>query len=326
MSPTLADPLLQVRDLGVDFPTRAGLVHAADSVSLHVGQSEIVGLVGESGSGKSTVGLALMRLLPRAARVRPSSSIMLKGTELLTLSTRRIRRIRGNEISMTFQDPMTFLNPVVRVGTQIVEAILEHQAVSPDEARRIALDWIDHVRITEPERVFDSYPFQLSGGMRQRVLIAIALSCRPSLLIADEPTTALDVTIQREILDLVVSIRDRFHTSILLITHDLGVVAEICDRVYVMYGGQVFEHGGVDLVLSSPHNPYTQALLKSARSIDEFDRKLYSLDGTVPSLIDPPPGCRFRDRCPYAFDRCVQQPPLFPTPSGGASRCWLSAS
>jgi len=324
MSPALNESLLQVRDLGVDFRTRAGLVQAADSVSLQVGQSEIVGLVGESGSGKSTVGLALMRLLPRAAQVRPGSSILLNGMDLLTLPPRRMRRVRGNEISMTFQDPMTFLNPVVRVGNQIVEAIREHQTVTPDEARRIALDWIDHVRITEPERVFDSYPFQLSGGMRQRVLIAIALSCRPSLLIADEPTTALDVTIQREILDLVVSIRDRFQTSILLITHDLGVVSEICDRVYVMYGGQVFEHGEVDSVLTSPHNPYTQALLKSARSIDEFDRKLYSLDGTVPSLLDPPRGCRFRDRCPHAFDRCVHQPPLFSTPAGGASRCWLS--
>jgi oligopeptide/dipeptide ABC transporter ATP-binding protein len=319
-----AEPLLQVRDLRVEFGTRAGVVRAVDGVNLDVGRGEIVGLVGESGSGKSTVGLSIVRLLPRAARIGEQGSVLVKGTNLLTLPLAQMRRIRGSEISMTFQNPMTYLNPVARIGTQIVEAITEHQQVSRSEANRIALEWIANVRITDPERVFRSYPFQLSGGMRQRVLIAIALSCQPSLLIADEPTTALDVTIQREILELMLSIRDRFGTSILLITHDLGVVSEIADRIYVMYAGQILEQGTVGSVLAAAQNPYTKALLRSAHDIDEFRPVLYALDGSVPSLIDLPPGCRFRDRCPSAFERCVEEPPMFTTPTGGESRCWLS--
>jgi oligopeptide/dipeptide ABC transporter ATP-binding protein len=265
-----------------------------------------------------------MRLLPPGASITASGGIRLLGQDLLALSDRAMRRVRGARVSMTFQDPMTFLNPVIRVGDQITEAILAHQDVTPGKARELALQWISDVRITEPERVFRSYPFHLSGGMRQRVLIAMALACRPSLLIADEPTTALDVTIQREILDLMLSIRDRFGTSILLVTHDLGVVSEICDRMYVMYAGQIVEEGAVTSVLTQPHNPYTQALLRSARSIDEYEPVLYSLEGSVPTLIDIPTGCRFRDRCPLAFERCIEPPPLIAVPGGGESRCWLA--
>jgi oligopeptide/dipeptide ABC transporter ATP-binding protein len=318
------DPLLRVRDLRIRFPTRAGAVQAVDGVDLEIAPGEIVGLVGESGSGKSSVALAIMRLLPPGAVTTASGGVQFLGQDLLALSQRAMRRIRGARISMTFQDPMTFLNPVIRVGDQITEAILAHQDVTPGRARELALQWIADVRITEPERVFRSYPFHLSGGMRQRVLIAMALACRPSLLIADEPTTALDVTIQREILDLMLSIRDRFGTSILLVTHDLGVVSEICDRMYVMYAGQIVEEGGVTSVLTQPRNPYTQALLRSARSIDEYEPVLYSLEGSVPTLIDIPVGCRFRDRCPVAFDRCIEPPPLYPEGDGGHSRCWLA--
>ena len=284
-----------------------------------------MGLVGESGSGKSSVALAAMRLLPPGTVVTAAGGVSLEGQDLLALSPRAMRGVRGARISMTFQDPMTFLNPVIRVGDQIMEAILAHQDVTRGAAREIALRWIADVRITEPERVLGSYPFHLSGGMRQRVLIAMALACRPSLLIADEPTTALDVTIQREILDLMLSIRDRFGTSILLVTHDLGVVSEICDRMYVMYAGQIVEEGTVATVLTEPHNPYTRALLRSARSIDEYEPVLYALEGSVPTLLHVPIGCRFRDRCPVAFDRCVEPPPLLPIESGGHSRCWLSA-
>jgi oligopeptide/dipeptide ABC transporter ATP-binding protein len=265
-----------------------------------------------------------MRLLPRPAGRITGGHALLDGKDLFQLSDHDMRRVRGNEISMTFQDPMTYLNPVMRVGDQIVEGILQHQPVDRSEARRIAIEWISNVLITEPERVFGSYPFQLSGGMRQRILIAIALACRPSLLIADEPTTALDVTIQREILDLVQSIRSRFGTAILLVTHDLGVVSELCDRVYVMYAGHILEHGDVRQVLREPQNPYTKALLRSAKSIDEFHETLYTIDGTVPSLIDPERGCRFRRRCPLAFEKCIEEPPLFTTPSGAESKCWLS--
>ena len=317
------EPLLQVHGLSVRFRVSAGHVHAVDEVSLDVNRGEIVGLVGESGSGKSTVGLALMRLLPQGVGEITAGTIRLDGTDLVQLNEDEMRRARGRDVSMTFQDPMTYLNPVMRVGDQIVEAIRQHQSVNQRDARQIALEWIENVLITEPERVFQAYPFQLSGGMRQRILMAIALSSRPSLLIADEPTTALDVTIQREIMDLIGSLRARFKTAMLLVTHDLGIVAELCDRVYVMYAGKIVEHGNVGSVMRRPQHPYTRALLRSARSIDEYHETLYALEGGVPSLIEPPVGCRFRARCPEAFDRCTDDPPLFLTPQGSFSKCWL---
>jgi oligopeptide/dipeptide ABC transporter ATP-binding protein len=317
-------PLLTVSDLSVHFRSRAGTVQAVDQVSFEVRAGEIVGLVGESGSGKSTVGRALLRLLPEAGEI-VGGRVCYNGQDLLKLSTTAMQRLRGCEIAMTFQDPMTFLNPVMRIGDQIVEVIRQHEQVSFARAWERSLEWIANVRITEPERVARSYPHQLSGGMRQRILIAIALAGEPSLIIADEPTTALDVTIQREIIDLLISIRDRFKTAILLITHDLGVVAELCDRVYVMYGGQVFEHADIHSIIATPQNPYTRALLRSARSIDEFHPTLYAISGTAPSLVNPAPGCRFTNRCPSTFSRCVDEPPTFPTGASGWSKCWLHA-
>lgn len=316
--------LLRVKDLSIHFRARLGTVQAVDKVSFDIRAGEVVGLVGESGSGKSTVGRALIHLLPPSARI-VNGSILYRGQDLMTLGRDAIRQIRGSEISMTFQDPMTYLNPVMRIGDQIVEAILQHRQISRKEAWARALEWIANVRITEPERVARSYPHQLSGGMRQRILIAIALSCEPSLMIADEPTTALDVTIQREIIDLLLSIRDRFQTAILLITHDLGVVSELCDRVYVMYAGQVFEHADINSIVAHPQNPYTRALLRSARSIDEFHATLYTIAGNAPSLVNPPQGCRFTNRCPDSFQRCGEEPPTFPTVTGGWSKCWLNA-
>jgi peptide/nickel transport system ATP-binding protein len=318
-------PLLQVRDLVVQFKTRQGLVQAVDHISFDVNEGEIVGIVGESGSGKSTVGLTILQLLPQPAGRIAGGQINYRGKDLLKLKPKHMQAVRGEQISMTFQDPMTFLNPVMKIGDQIVETILHHQDITKKEAAEVALEWIANVRINEPQRVFNSYPHQLSGGMRQRVLIAIALSCEPSLIIADEPTTALDVTIQRGIIELLISIRDRFNTAILLITHDLGVVSEMCDRVYVMYAGQIFETTDVDNAVMNPQNPYTQALLRSARSIDEYHTTLYSIGGSAPSLIAPPSGCRFRDRCPQTFERCKDEPPMFPIVNGGWSKCWLHA-
>lgn len=319
------NPLLHVRNLSVSYQTRLGMVDAVDSVSFEVNEGEIVGLVGESGSGKSTVGLSMIRLLPEPAGKIVSGEILLNDSNLVIKDHQAMQGIRGREIAMTFQDPMTYLNPVMRVGDQIVETIRSHQPVKVERAHEIALEWIANVHITEPERIFQAYPHQLSGGMRQRILLAIALSCDPQLIIADEPTTALDVTIQREIIDLMLSIRERFKTAILLITHDLGVVSEICDRVYVMYAGQIFEHAEIDDIILNPQNPYTQALLRSARSIDEYRETLYAIEGSAPSLINPPPGCRFRDRCPQALERCVEEPPTFLTEKGSWSKCWLHA-
>lgn len=316
-------PLLQVRDLTVHFQTRAGVVQAVGGVSFDVAAGQIIGLVGESGSGKSATGLALMRLLPQPEGQIVGGSVTLRGRDLVKLSDTEMQKVRGRQMAMTFQDPMTFLNPVLRIGDQIVEGIMQHNAVSSQEAKKRALKWLEAVRVTGPQRVFDSYPHQLSGGLRQRVLIAIALSCQPSLIIADEPTTALDVTIQRQILELLKSIRTEFHSAILLITHDLGVVSELCDRVYVMYAGQIVEQGDVFEILTKPQHPYTRALLQSARSIDEFLETLYAISGGVPSLVHPPTGCRFRERCPSAFARCIEEPPSFPTATGGLSKCWL---
>jgi len=287
-------------------------------------QAEIVGLVGESGSGKSATGLSILQLLPKPTGQTVGGEILLGEVDLLSLSPKEMEAIRGCQVSMTFQDPMTFLNPVMRVGEQIVEAILQHNAeVTHKQAKQIAIDWMTSLRISEPVRTFEAFPHQLSGGMKQRILFAIALSCRPSLIIADEPTTALDATIQRQIIELLLSIRERFATAILLITHDLGVVSELCDRVYVMYAGQVLEHGNVFDLMTHPHHPYTKALLTSARSIDEYHEALYTIPGSVPSLIDPPQGCRFRTRCPHTMEICAKRPPETPLAEQGGSMCWM---
>jgi len=316
--------LLKVENLRVHYFSRYGIVQAVQNIDFEIGKGEIVGLVGESGSGKSTVGLALMGLLPESTDKAVSGRILLNGRNILKFTHREMQSIRGCEISMTFQDPMTFLNPVMRIGDQIVETVRRHQKISNKQARDVVLNWLMNVNMNEPERVVNAYPHQISGGMRQRVLIAQALSCEPNLLIADEPTTALDVTIQRGILELLASIRDRFNTSVFVITHDLGVVSELCDRVYVMYAGKILEQGDVDKILLNPKNPYTQALLKSALSIDEYHPVLYSIGGTPPSLVDPDQGCNFRDRCPHSFSRCIEEPPSFVTEGNGWSKCWLN--
>jgi oligopeptide/dipeptide ABC transporter ATP-binding protein len=316
-------PLLQINNLVAQFQTRDGIVRAIANANLEIYEGEIVGLVGESGSGKSTLGLSIVQLLPAPEGEIVSGEILYKGKDLLDFSPQEIRVTRGCEISMTFQDPMTYLNPVMRVGDQITEAILRHQEVNSNTAVRIAIQLIEKVRIPDPERIFEAFPHQLSGGMRQRILIAIALSCNPNLIIADEPTTALDVTIQQGIIELLKSIREDLRTAILLITHDLGVVSEMCERVYVMYAGQILEHGSVEEIIDDPKNPYTRALLLSAKSIDEFHETLYAIGGTTPSLINPISGCRFRDRCQYAFDQCVDEPPIVHTTASSWSKCWL---
>jgi oligopeptide/dipeptide ABC transporter ATP-binding protein len=314
--------LIRLSNLSVHFRTTGGVVNAVSDVSLDIGHREIVGLVGESGSGKSTVGFSLIQLLPKPAGQIVGGSLYYKGRDLIKLSSKEIRAIRGCGIAMTFQDPMTYLNPVMRVGDQIAEAISQHQHISHREALRATAEWISRVRIQDPERISNSYPHQLSGGMRQRILIAMALACEPDLLVADEPTTALDVTVQKEILELLNSIRERFDTSILLISHDLGVISETCDRVYVMYAGRIFEYGDVYDVLMHPQNPYTQSLLRSARSIQEFNHSLYTIEGSTPSLVNPIEGCQFRERCPYTESRCNVEPPLHRLAAGGGSRCW----
>lgn len=284
-----------------------------------------VGLVGESGSGKTVTALSVMQLVPSPPGKIVEGSIHFNGRNLLKLTGSQLRKMRGKEISMVFQDPMTFLNPVMKVGKQIAEAIMLHQKAGPRRAARLAIRSLELVGIPSPEKVVQSYPHELSGGMRQRVIIAIAISCEPLLIILDEPTTALDVTIQAQILELITSIKHELGTSQLLITHDLGIVAELCDEVYVMYAGKIAEHADVFELFDNPLHPYTRGLLESALSIDEFKANLVSIEGNVPSLIDPPPGCRFASRCPHAMQICDSEPPLLRVSPGHKVACWLYA-
>jgi len=321
-------PILEVENLRTWFTSEAGTAKAVDGVSFHVEAGETLGIVGESGCGKTVTSLSIMGLIPRPpGRIVEDSSIRFRGQELTTLPANEFRRIRGNEIAMIFQEPMTSLNPVYTVGDQIRESLRLHRKMGRKEARAAGVAALREVGIPEPDRRFDEYPHQLSGGMRQRVMIAMALSCEPDLLIADEPTTALDVTIQAQILDLLAALRTRRGMAMLLITHDLGVVAEVCDRVLVMYAGQVVESGSVEDIFHRPRHPYTRGLLASLPRLEDRGRRLNPIEGTVPSPVNWPHGCRFRDRCPHAWDRCAaEMPPLIPTPGGGAdraSRCWL---
>jgi oligopeptide/dipeptide ABC transporter ATP-binding protein len=321
-------PLLEVRELRTWFSAEAGTARAVDGVSFHVDPGETLGIVGESGCGKTVTALSILGLVPRpAGRILEESSIRFRGRELTTLPERELRRVRGNEIAMIFQEPMTSLNPVFSVGEQIGESLRMHRGMNRREAREEGIAALREVGIPEAGQRFDAYPYQLSGGMRQRVMIAMALSCEPDLLIADEPTTALDVTIQAQILDLLAAVRTRRGMAMLLITHDLGVVAEVCDRVLVMYAGQVVEAGTVADIFHHPRHPYTRGLLASLPRIDNAGRRLHPIEGTVPSPVNWPSGCRFHDRCSHAWARCVTDPPdLLPaegeTP-GRSSRCWL---
>jgi len=320
-------PLLEVTDLRTYFTTDAGVARAVDGVSLQVGTGETLGIVGESGCGKTVTALSVLGLIPSPpGEIVAGSSIRFNDEELLGVKPARLREIRGNAISMIFQEPMTSLNPVLTVGHQIEEVLRLHRGLNKRDARATGVALLAEVGIPEPDQRFDAYPHQMSGGMLQRVMIAIALSCEPRLLIADEPTTALDVTIQAQILDLLVSLQRKHGMALLLITHDLGVIAEVCDRVVVMYGGQIVETGATEEILTRPEHPYTQGLLASLPGIGDRDVRLNPIPGTVPSAVDWPDGCRFRDRCSFAWERCAESAPdLLPVDAGSSrsARCWL---
>jgi oligopeptide/dipeptide ABC transporter ATP-binding protein len=307
-------PLLQVNDLRTRFHTDDGVLQAVDGVTFSVEPGEVLGIVGESGSGKSVTVLTIMGLNdPRLSS--STGEVLFRGENLLTASPRRLREVRGNEIAMIFQDPMTSLNPVHTIGKQLVEAVLLHRDVSRKEARARALELLEAVRIPRAERRIDDYPHQFSGGMRQRVMIAMALINSPDLLIADEPTTALDVTTQAQIIDLLKQLQKDFGTAIVLITHDLGVVAESCDDVVVMYSAKVAEHAEVDEIFERPQHPYTWGLMGSLPRLDVVVDRLQQIPGQPPSLLNPPTGCRFHPRCPYAMAICREQvPALTPVP------------
>lgn len=315
-------PLLEVSQLQVSFPADSGHVSVVHDVSFHVNKGEIVALVGESGCGKSVTALSVMRLHGPGIRFGTVSSIRLHGQELLNLPNKAMQDIRGNKISMIFQDPMASLNPVHKIGKQIAESILMHQRKSKDEALSTARELLAQVGISDPEKRLAEYPHQLSGGMRQRVMIAMALACKPSLLIADEPTTALDVTIQAQVLDILKHLQRQTGVSILLITHDLGVVAEMADRVLVMYAGRIVEEGDVKSIFERPMHPYTKALLRSVPKLEGPRERLASIPGTVPSPFELPEGCTFRARCTFATDQCKEELPALSGQQNQRAACW----
>ncbi len=319
--------LLEIKNLQTHFPTRGGGVKAVDDVSFTVDEGELVGLVGESGSGKSITALSVMRLISAPGKI-VGGSIKFKGEELTEMSAEQMRQIRGDDISMIFQDPMTSLNPVYTIGEQIAEALRLHRKLNKDDAWKQAIEAMTEVSIPDAARRAGDYPHQLSGGMRQRVMIAMALACDPELLIADEPTTALDVTIQAQILELLDQLRKTRKLAILLITHDLGVVAEVADRVCVMYTGRIVEESPVAELFARPKHPYTQGLLRSVPKLskagDERNARLQTIEGTVPSPTNLPPGCHFAPRCPFVFERCTHDPmPLFILENDVKARCVL---
>ncbi len=317
-------PILEVEDLKTSFFTDDGEVKSVDGVDFVIHPNETLGMVGESGCGKSVTSLSIMRLIDTPGKI-VGGSIRFNGEELLAKSDAEMRKIRGNEISMIFQEPMTSLNPVHTVGAQIVEALVLHRQLTRHEATLKALDMLKLVGIPAPEQRINEYPHQLSGGMRQRVMIAMALSCKPRLLIADEPTTALDVTIQAQILDLMKKLKNTIGSSVMLITHDLGVIAELADNVVVLYAGQVVEYADVKTIFEHPKHPYTIALLESIpRLTDDRGRKLFSISGTIPDPLHRPGGCPFHTRCRFAQDVCaVEQPPLTVLEDGSKVRCWM---
>jgi oligopeptide/dipeptide ABC transporter ATP-binding protein len=322
----VAQPLLEVKDLKVTFRTEDGLVRAVDGISFTVDEGEVVGIVGESGSGKSVSMLSVMRLITDP-NVIYEGEITYKGRNLMSVSRDAMREVRGEEIAMIFQDPMTSLNPVYTVGWQIEEQLNEHNDLKKGVARRRAIELLAQVGIPKPEERVDDYPHQFSGGMRQRVMIALALSCNPDLLIADEPTTALDVTIQAQILELVKNLKRDFGSAVVLITHDLGVVADIADRILVMYAGRIVEEGDKEQIFYDPQHPYTWGLLGSIARLDRpKPRRLTAIAGQPPSLINRPQGCNFRPRCPQAFDRCRAEEPALTDKVGGGhlDACHLS--
>ncbi len=321
----MAERLLEVDDLHVHFATEDGVVRAVDGVSFELARGDVLGIVGESGSGKSVTAMTLMGLT-RGVNSIFDGRIVYKGKDMLNISEREFQDYRGAEIGMIFQDPMTSLNPVYRIGDQIVEAIRTHDSVDRRTARKRAVELLHQVGIPNPEHRVDDFPHQFSGGMRQRAMIAIALSCSPDILIADEPTTALDVTIQAQIIELISRLKDDFNSAVILITHDLGVVADIADEIIVMYAGRVVEHAAKRELFYNPQMPYTWGLLGSIPRLDgPRPERLHSIKGAPPSLINAPPGCKFRPRCPHAFEKCTQEPPLenHVEAAGHLDRCWL---
>ena len=321
----MTEPLLEIDNLHTSFYTDNGVARSVDGVTIHVDRAETLGVVGESGCGKSVTALSILRLIRAPGRIESGSAIRFEGKDLLTLSDKEIQHVRGNRIAMVFQEPMTALNPVFTVGDQIAEVARIHAGSSKKEAWQKAVEMLTLVGIPAPEQRAHEYPHQLSGGMRQRVVIAMALVMNPVLIIADEPTTALDVTIQAQILELLADLTKRLGTSILLITHDLGVVAENCTRVVVMYAGEVVEEASTADLFARAHHPYTEGLLGAMPKVGGTEERLATIPGTVPPPTAWPLGCRFRERCMYAWERCEREhPPLYQIGVGHTSRCHLA--
>ncbi len=317
------EELINVENLSTHYTTLGGVVRAVDNVSLKIHKGEAVALVGESGSGKSTIAFSMMRLISSPGQII-NGKVALNGRDILSLSKSEMTRVRGDEMGMIFQEPLTFLNPLIRVGEQIAEAIRIHQKTTPSEAKEKAVEALRLVQLPNPETIANYYPHQLSGGMRQRVLIAIAISCRPHLLIADEPTTALDVTIQAQIMQLLHKLCKELDTALLLITHDLGLVAEYCDRVYVMYAGQIVEEADIFNLFKSPKHPYTSALLSCALMFDRRTEEFKTINGRPPGRDQLPTGCRFHPRCSQAISSCQSTvPSMVKLENGGQARCLL---
>ena len=318
-----AVPLLEVSELRTHFATDDGEFRAVDGVSFTLFPGRTLGVVGESGCGKSVTALSIMGLVPRPPGRIAGGAVRFEGTDLLALPAAQLRGLRGNKMSMIFQEPMTSLNPAFTIGDQIVEVILRHRAVAPQAARERAIEMLRRVRIPAPEQRFKDHPHKLSGGMRQRVMIAMALACDPKLLIADEPTTALDVTVQAQILDLMRNLRDETGAAIMLITHDLGVIAELAQEVVVMYAGKVVERSEVAALFADPQHPYTVGLLGSIPKLHGGQDQLATIEGVVPSPLNLPQGCRFHPRCPFAVEACrMSEPPLAEVKPGHFSACW----
>ncbi len=323
----MAAPLLEIKRLSVQFFTHQGVVRALEEVDLAIQPGEIMGLVGETGCGKSVMARSILRLIPQPPGTISGGVILFKGEDILRVRPRRLREIRGNRISMIFQEPMSSLNPVFTVGNQMEEVIILHQRVDRKKARGIAVEMLQQVNMPDPAQVLTKYPHELSGGMRQRVMIAMELSCRPDLLIADEPTTALDVTVQAQVLTILVDLVKRLGTSVLFISHDLGVIAQLCDRVSVMYAGRIVETAPVTRLFAAPRHPYTRGLLQAIPPLDGDHELLQVIPGVVPHLVDPPAGCRFHPRCAERFSPCDSAvPQLREVDAGHAVACHLYAA